>query len=99
MRKNLQTNVPSARLTGLSLTLLLLILAVSCSGCAAPRQPSPPVLFKPSRVQAPDPELMRSPLPAGMYSSSVKTSLSGWESRQKALLLDFEGSKPGPDPQ
>lgn len=96
MQKTFRKNEPSARLIGLSLTLLL-VLAVSCSGCAQ-RSPqlSPPVLFNPARVQAPDPILMQAPLPPGTYSASAQERLSRWESRLKTLLSDSADFKPGP---
>lgn len=99
MPENLPRNAPSARLTWLWLTLLLLVLAVSCSGCAAPVPASPPVLFKHSRIQPPDPELMRSPLPAGTYSTSAREKFSTWDSRLKTSPPDSAASRPGPDPQ
>lgn len=99
MLQNLPKSAPSARLTWLSLTLLLLLLAVSCSGCAQRSVTSPPVLFNPARIQPPEPILMQSPLPSGTYSASVREKLSSWESRLKTLPSDSEVSKRGPDPQ
>lgn len=97
MQETFPKSAPSARLIWLSLTLLLLVLAVSCSGCAQRSpQPSPPVLFNPARIQAPDPILMQQPLPPGTYSASAQERLSRWESRLKTLPSESAGSKPGP---
>ena len=95
MQKNLQPNARPALLNLPSWLLLVLTIALCCSGCAQPLPPTPPVLFKPAQIQAPDPILMQPPLPPGTYSGNVRAKLSSWENRLRTSQSDSGGYKPG----
>ena len=56
--------------------LLLLVLALSSTGCAT-RLPAPPSQVQPPRVQPPAAELMEPPEP-GSWSDSVRQRLLQW---------------------
>lgn len=95
MPKSLQPNARPALLNLPCWLLPVLTIALCCSGCAQPLPPTPPVLFNPARIQAPDPILMQPPLPPGTYSANVRAKLSNWESRLRTSPSDSGGSKPG----
>ena len=84
----------SGKLIAWLLVALLLTLIVVLSGCAQPRPPSPPVLWKPAKIMTADKDLMTPPLPSGKYLESVRESLSRWDNRLKTSASGSEGSKP-----
>ena len=96
MRKTSPKNEPTANSTASWWALCSLTLAASLSGCAQPQPPSPPVLFKPARVQPPDPELMTPPKPSGAYLTDARNDVLTWQQMLSNSLPKSEGSKPGP---